>query len=96
MNSLPATLEITSYYRSRGANSLLLHVDDFFENYEDYIKIASTAWSLCLNKVRLSVIGGVSKRLIYSFPPRDELLKKGYILVEIFLENLIEMYNNIV
>lgn len=95
MNSLPAALEIASYYRSRGASSLLIHIHDFFENYEDYNRLANTAWSLRLNRIRLGVIGGVSKWLIYSFPPRDELSKKGYILVEVLLEKLVETFNNI-
>ncbi len=95
MNSLPAALEIASYFRANGANTLLIRIEDFFEKYEDYIKIANTAWDLRLRRTRLGLIGGISKWLIYSCPPRDELLRKGYNLIEIPLEELVETYNNI-
>lgn len=92
MNSLPATLETVSYYRLKGWNILLLSIREFFGDCSRYLRLASIAWRLRVEGVRLGLIGSISRWLIYSRTPHEVLERKGYKLIEIPLSRLVDTY----
>ncbi len=92
MNSLPAALEIASYFRKKGNNLGLIEINDFFVEYNTWFRLVKTSWDLRLRRIRLGLIGDISKWLIYSRTSYEELLNKGYVLEKISLDELIEKY----